>query len=269
MTMDNKIRNSERIIMGCIEKVDKLPLIINFSGGKDSQCVLALVRELTDNFVCFYMSSGIEFPEAIDFVRKTCRELGVKLIISYPSDYKGDFFQRLAHFHDLGRGTGFPWTRATWCSRDLKLRPQRNVLRRLYGRNMMFKLVAVRRHESKRREKIYKSNICIVRDPEQKEAYMVYPILDWTDDDVKVYLKQKSIIVPPNPLYEKYGVSGCYWCPFYQASIYRKILRCHPNLYDRWIEWERRLGKPCVNGQIFMSDLKREIVELINERKVY
>jgi 3'-phosphoadenosine 5'-phosphosulfate sulfotransferase (PAPS reductase)/FAD synthetase len=50
-------------------KTGETPLIVNFSGGKDSMVLLDLVRQTTDKYVCFYMVSGIEFAEAIDFVK--------------------------------------------------------------------------------------------------------------------------------------------------------------------------------------------------------
>jgi len=44
--------------------------------------LLDLVRQTTDKYVCFYMVSGIEFAEAIDFVKVQCAQLGVKLLLS-------------------------------------------------------------------------------------------------------------------------------------------------------------------------------------------
>lgn len=61
-------------------------------------------------------------------------------------------------------------------------------------------------------------------------------------------------------LYRRYGVSGCYWCPFYQPDIYRRVLRDQPNIYDPFIECEGKYGAS-VSGYIYLRDLKAEILK--------
>lgn len=254
-SLDIKIARSKQVIREAAKRSGDIPLIINFSGGKDSMCVLELTREITNNFVCFYMVSGIEFPEAVEFVKSVCEKLGVKLLISRPEDYLGGFFERLARLRS------FPTIRSQWCSRDLKVRAQTRVIQRTFGKNKStYKLVAIRCYESARRAKIYRKNIFVKRDQDCKPSFMVFPILLWTDGDVKEFLKRKRMILPKNPLYEKYGVSGCYWCPFYQPAIYKRILRIHPDIYDQFIEWEERLMQPSVNGHVWLRDLKKEVL---------
>ena len=92
-------------------------------------------------------------------------------------------------------------------------------------------------------------------DPDQPEAVMVFPILEWTNKDVKDYIQLRDIKQKQSPLYKRFGVSGCIYCPFYQPKIYKRIAREDPNLYDRFIEYERKLGKPAVIGQVWLRDL--------------
>lgn len=256
--LDFKIREARTIIANTVQRCNSNPLIINFSGGKDSQTLLDLVSGVTDNFLCFYMISGIDFQESIDFAKASCEKLGYKMLTSCPSDYKGGFFERLPI---IGY---FPTVQNTtlWCNRDLKIRPQYRVLQRHFGKNVTFyKLNGVRRYESARRMKIHASTKDFMRmDYHVAKSVMVFPILNWTDEDVRAYLKAKSITVPKNPLYEKYGVSGCWYCPFYQPSIYRRIMRLNPCLYDEIIEWETRLNKPAGSGFTYLRDLKKEIL---------
>jgi phosphoadenosine phosphosulfate reductase len=253
--LDLKIKTTQDVVREAATKSKNIPLIINFSGGKDSLSLLQLVREVTDNFRCFYMVSGIEFPEAITFAQSTCDKFGVELLLSYPKDYKGDFFQRLEQFRR------FPALRTQWCNRDLKIRPQTKVLERIFGRQPFFKLNGVRRTESARRMRLYNSKQFFKPEYQvTKKHTLVFPIFLWTDEDVKEYLQRKQMIVPKNPLYDIYGVSGCYWCPFYQSSIYKRILHINLNLYDRFIDWECKLNCPSVNGYIWLRDLKEEVV---------
>lgn len=253
--LDVRIKESFAVIKRAVKKTGDTPLIVNFSGGKDSMVLLDLVRRTTDKYVCCYMISGIEFPEAIDFVKTLCERLDVRLLLSSPADYKGGFFSRLpiiGYFPTVQNNT-------LWCNRDLKIRPQKVVLKRVFGNQLFFKLNGVRRYESSRRMKMHRKTRDFMReDYHVSKSLMVFPILNWTDDDVKKYLKLRAIHVAVNPLYERYGVSGCYWCPFYQKQIYERILSLNPNLYDEFIEWETKLNKPCASGHTWLRDLKRQ-----------
>lgn len=248
--LKQRLEESRRIVREAI-KLSEEHLIIQFSGGRDSMAMVSLVKEVTDNFVCSYMESGIEFPEAVEFAKRSARELGVALLISTPADHYGGFFERLAKFQR------WPTVRGAWCSRDLKIRPQKKMLQRLYGKGRLYKLVGVRRYESTRRRGIYEYGVFARPDNQVGGDSNIYPILHWTDGDVVNYLDMMGL--PTSGLYKKYGVSGCYWCPFYQVEIYLRILSDQPNLYDQFIEWEERLQAPSVIGNVYLRDLKAQL----------
>lgn len=244
-----------RQVIADVAAMSEKPLIIQFSGGRDSMSILGLVLEVTDNFVCCYMSSGMEFDDVIPFVEETCRQLEVPLLISYPNMYKGDIFERIKKFRS------FPGMRTTWCSRDLKLRAQKKMLSRLFGKGTFYKIEGIRMFESVRRQVIYRphAEYPVREDGEFKGSYEVFPIVRWTSGDVLKYLEMQGL--PTTGLYKEFGVSGCYWCPFYQPDIYRRILRKHPDMYNRFIYWEEKLGMPSVAGYYYLRDLKREVLE--------
>ena len=254
--LDSKVRRSLVVIRYALQRSAQ-PLIVNFSGGKDSLVLLDLVDRVTDDFLCMYCMSGIEFPETIEAVKRTSKERGVDLYFSYPSDYKGGFFERLAEFR------AFPTVRSRWCSRDLKFRPQKKLLKRIFGNSVFYKLNAVRRYESSRRRRIYGHRSYMAEDSDVSGDIMVFPIMDWTTEERNQYLRERAIKVETNQLYESYGVSGCYWCPFYQPSIYCKILKHDSTMYDQFIEWEAALNSPSVNGYTWLRDLKKEVEEAI------
>jgi phosphoadenosine phosphosulfate reductase len=250
--LDYRIKQSQAIIDNALRRSALVPLIVNFSGGKDSLVLLDLVQQVTDRFICMYMKTGIEFSENIQFVTETADSLQVKLLVSTPADYKGGFFERLETF-------GYwPTIKKTWCSRDLKFRAQKKLLNRMYGKTKLFKLNGVRASESARRTKMHRNTPktdFMKPDWDVHGDVLVYPILNWTDENISDYLKINKIRVKKNPLYAKYGVSGCYWCPFYQASIYEKIAKQCPRLYDKFIEWEKKLNEPSVNGYQWLSTI--------------
>lgn len=247
--LDRAIEQSHSVIKQ-IAALSNKPLVIQFSGGRDSMALVGLVKDVTSDFICSFMQTGIDFPQAVDFAKHSARVLDVPLLISTPSYHLGDFFERLARFKT------FPTIHSTWCNRDLKIRPQQKMLQKALGK--IYKLIGVRRFESIRRRTIYERDGFIRPDNQVGGADNVYPLLNWTDADVSNYLNIKGL--PTSSLYKQYGVSGCYWCPFYQVQIYERILTSEPDLYDEIIKWEGILDSPSVIGNVFLKDLKQKIL---------
>jgi len=254
--LDYRIQESVQIIEKAVHQSALVPLIVNFSGGKDSSVLLDLTQKVTDRFICCFTISGIEFPEVIEYAEESCKRFRRKLIMSTPNLYKGGFFERLEYFGY------FPTVRKRWCSRDLKFRPQKRLLTKLYGKGRFFKLNGVRRFESTRRKAMHIKTPrkgFMIPDYDVPHDIMVFPILNWTSENVREYLRQNRIHIPENPLYKRSGVSGCYWCPFYQPSIYEQIISQNPTMYDRFIEWEEKLDFPSVNGFQWLRDIKEKV----------
>lgn len=262
--LSERLKESRAVVREVAEKSVN-PLIIQFSGGRDSMAMLGLVREVTSNFVCAFMATGMEFKGVIQFVKDICEKLGVKLLISNPGMYKGNIFKRIEQFRKFpgiwGWGKSAGGTNTLWCCRDLKLRPQKLLLRETFGKGVFYKLEGIRMSESTRRKYIYKeySGYPVRPDGEHRGSFEVFPIINWTDDDVCNYLKQQRL--PTLSHYDEFGVSGCSWCPFYGPEIYRRVLAKLPRHYDRFIHWEKELGKPSVTGNIYLGDIKREVLD--------
>lgn len=261
--LDFRVNESLEIIQSAMRKSGLIPLILNFSGGKDSTVMLDLVEKITDRYICWYMVSGLEFPNAIEQVQSCCRRWNKKLYLSYPSDYvtekypENDFYIRLEKY-------GWPRPNQTWCSIYLKIRPQSKKLRKLFGKQRFYKLNGVRRKESSRRMQIYRNthkNNYMAKDTEDRNSTIVYPILNWSNEDVKLYLEREKIKMELNPLYVKYGVSGCAWCAFYGEKIYNRVLRENPDYYSKIIKWEQNLQKPSVLGGLWMSQLRNAVLK--------
>ncbi len=253
--LTQRIAESKAVITEVAGK-SQLPLFVQFSGGRDSMSLLSLTKDVVgiSGLICCYMATGLEFKGYIPFVKETCQKLGVRLLISNPGMHKGNLYKRVRQFKS------FPGLIATWCCRDLKLRPQKKMLTKEFGKGTFYKLEGIRRDESTRRRYIYAeyTGNPIREDAEFKGSYEVFPIINWTDRDVKNYLKMKGL--PTSGLYKEFGVSGCSFCPFYQPDIYRRILKKLPNHFDRIIELENELNIPSVSGYFFMRDLKREVL---------
>jgi len=246
----NKVSEALRIIEKARRKT-RVPLIVNFSGGKDSVVTIDLVSRVTREFKAFFMESSIDFPETLDFVRRQAEILGVELLTSNPKrDYLGDFYDFVERYGY------FPNFKAPWCSSRLKHRPSKRVLQRLFGEEMVYRLTGIRRFESTRRTRVYHPAEFFQSDCENSRARLVHPLLLWTDEDVAEYIAEKRLEVHSG--YKVCGVSGCFWCIYYQRSIYERVLKMKPNLYEGIIRLEEKFGQPSCAGRLFLRDLKAE-----------
>ncbi len=245
------MEESRAIIRGVLQQKGDAPLICNFSGGKDSTTVLLLMMEQTDDIRTMYSTTEIDLPGCTDHAVKTSRSFGFEPIVSTPHEY----LQLEGHhdFFSLVRRLGyFPTFQDPWCSGRLKFRPARAKLRQLFGKAVLYKMTGVRRLESTRRQLMYKANGTITPDPEHAGSFMVHPILNWTDSNVLQFLSTKDIKLE-SPLYKQTGVSGCYWCPFYQESIIRRVDHVFPGIYGRIVDLERELGKPAMSDHKWLG----------------
>jgi|WetSurSiteA1Bulk_404760.scaffolds.fasta_scaffold00380_5 3'-phosphoadenosine 5'-phosphosulfate sulfotransferase (PAPS reductase)/FAD synthetase len=265
------LNNSLAIMQEASDKAKEAgtPLIINFSGGKDSSVLILLAKQIKlDDIELLYMISRLELPGTIDFVKEQAARFDLPLHMVDPvEDYMGDFPYWVRRFNY------FPGRQYTYCSSRLKLRPARKYFRKIYGRKHVYKVNGVRRSESSRRQKIYATKPVIRPDYEASGHFLVEPIRDWKGTDVAEYLKENNFEV--QKLYEEVGVSGCAYCPFYQSEIYQRILNIYPNIYDEIIQLEDEIKKPSVNGGIFLHQLRddffanrEEIMARLNEKGI-
>lgn len=261
-TYEERVQTALNVMKEASEraKAAGTPLFLNFSGGRDSSCLLLLAQKVGAEVEAIYMSSGLEIPGSIEFVKEQADKYNLKLHITDPvEDYYGDFNYWVKRFGY------FPSHGYTYCSSRLKLRPSRAYLRKLYGHKEMYRVNGVRKKESTRRRAIYKNKPPIRKDGDLAGSFIVQPIQEWSSDDVDRFLAENNFEVMK--AYDTFGVSGCAYCPFYQVSIYKKILKVYPNIYDKIIELEREIGKPSVIGNRFLGDIKEEFLREQEENK--
>lgn len=152
---------------------DGRPVEVAYSGGKDSDVILELVRMAGIPYRAIYKNTTIDPPGTISHAK----ERGAEML--RPSK---NFFQLVAE-------AGFPNQFSRHCCRVLK---EYKVL----DRNIQ----GVRKAESTRRSKNYKEPTeCRVYGRGKKKQYAeaFYPILDWTDDDVVQFIEEQGIHVHP------------------------------------------------------------------------
>jgi len=250
-TLDGKIKEA----VGTIKEISQggTHILVMFSGGKDSLTVALLCHEAGVKFENMYMESGLDLPSSVEKAAHYSDVLGIKLHKSHPvRDYQGDFSFQLRKFGY------FPTIEHNWCMNRLKVRPCRAYCRKLWGMEQLYKLTGVRKSESTRRMTIYKANKKFQEDPEHPHATLGHIILDWTDSDVAEFLDKRGML-NSNDLYDKVGVSGCFWCPYYQDSIISRVERAYPQIHAELVRLEAELGKPALQGHRWLRTLIDDI----------
>lgn len=196
----------KKIVANYEKYKDKLDIFhVAFSGGKDSEVLLDLVRKALPkkSFVVIFGDTGMEFPDTykvVDKIKKSCEESEIP------------FYTARSHFKpcESWRLFGPPARVLRWCCSVHKSTPQTLRLREITGKDNYIGLdyVGVRKHESTARSEYEYENF----GKKQKGQFSFNAILDWTSAEVWLYLFRYSL--PINEAYKKGNSrAGCLFCP--------------------------------------------------------
>ena len=167
------------------------PLEVCYSGGKDSDVILHLCQTAGVNYRAIYKQTSIDPPGT----RQHAEAMGAEVLKP-----KKTFFQ-------LVQEKGLPSRFHRFCCEQLK---EYKVLD--------YQVVGVRRAESRARAARYNEpeRCRLYRNGEKCRQY--YPILEWTDQDIKDYILANNIQCAPI-YYDENGIFrverrlGCLCCP--------------------------------------------------------
>lgn len=238
-------------------KIYKQPLIITYSGGKDSDVLLRLAENSGIPFEVLHSLTTADAPETVYHVRDTFRrmeEKGVKCVID-------------AHVQPDGKRV------TMWNLIPRKLMPPTRIVRyccailKEGGGKGRFIATGVRWAESQKRKsrglievqtKDIRKRLTLMNDNDEtrmqfetcqlKGQRTVNPIVGWTTADVWDYVAMEHI--PVNPLYScGFCRVGCIGCPMagkhrkMEFERYPKIKLAYIRAFDRMLEERRRRGK--------------------------
>lgn len=224
--LKNLERHAIRFIK--IEKDRRPECNVAFSGGKDSVVVRELARKagVTD---CYYVDTGLEFPETTEFVRS----------LDIPLTLRGQDFQEGL------RKNGIPAKDHRWCCEWLKLEPVRQ------WRETRGECVTVqgnRWYESFARAGLPG----VAENPYYSGQLNISPIRGWRALEVFLYIWWREL--PVNPLYEQgFERVGCWMCPAMLESEYEITRELHP---EKIAEWEKILAKYAKKEHISEAAMK-------------
>jgi len=226
-------KEATSFIYRTIEKNEGVPVVVGFSGGKDSLATYLLVDKVVDpNPPLFFLNTGLELPETLQYVKdfaasKDARIIGV--------DAGNQFWDSVDSF-------GPPARDFRWCCKVLKLGPAAtSISDELGGTSLSF--MGQRKLESFARsiEPRISSNPWV---PGQISAN---PIQKWNALEVWLYIFREKASF--NELYNRgYHRMGCYLCPASPLAELESLKETHPELHEKWVaklsEWAEKLGYP-------------------------
>lgn len=248
------------------ERLFDMPLVVQYSGGKDSDVILQLAKESL-------APAGIEFrvthnlttadpPDNVYYIRRVfarLREEGIDCRINVP---------RRSLWRIMRETLVIPARIMRVCCSELKERKMPDAPYIVTG--VRWAESAGRRNKSgvamvytasDRSTRAAAAGLLTTDDASSRRLFeqcqmkgvrMLNPIIDWSDSDVWDYLHSRGI--EGNPLYkEGWTRIGCVGCPLSGKRARELAFARYPKLYKAWhdaieyvIERRREMGNPMV-----------------------
>lgn len=236
----------------------KQPLVITYSGGKDSDTLLHLAEVSGVPYEVLHSLTTADAPETVHHVLKTFARLedkGIKCTVDKHRKEDGSY---TTMWNLIPRKLMPPTRLVRYCCAELKEQ----------GGKGRFIATGVRWAESTARQKSRgaleviasrrENTVLLNNDNDEdrrlfetctvKGKRVVNPIVDWRDEDVLDYCEAERI--PMNPLYScGYKRVGCIGCPMAgksrerELAQYPKIAQAYKNAFARMLDERRRRGK--------------------------
>nr|DAM81432.1 MAG TPA: phosphoadenosine-phosphosulfate reductase [Caudoviricetes sp.] len=182
--LQKKIDRAIRLLQGIQHGYDG-EIEVAYSGGKDSDVILQLAKEAGIRYRAIYRNTTIDPPGTIVHVGR----MGAEILRP-----KETFFQLVAK-------KGFPNRFSRFCCEKLK---EYKVMDKC--------IMGVRKSESsKRNERYNEPTECRFygRKTEANHVEAIYPILDWTDNDVLAFVEDRHLTLAPVYYTSRGGKSTC------------------------------------------------------------
>jgi len=228
--IEKREKEAKNFIIKTVKKFPNLPISVSFSGGKDSLCLLSLVLDAIGPTDVFFIDTGIEFEETINFIKEIIEDFNLTERFTYKASNES-FWNNLEKF-------GPPAKDYRWCCKVIKLANITSFFNEKYPEKKVITFVGSRQYESASRsqdKKIWINSFL----PQQIN---VSPIHKWPSLYVWIYLLSKKLKI--NPIYfEGYKRIGCIYCPATKLSELQQLNELHPDLYTRWMKFLREWGE--------------------------
>lgn len=230
MKLSDKIEYS----INLIRKGEKLALSMNpdgyyvgFSGGKDSQVMLELVKRSGVKYKAYYSVTTNDSPENVYFIRKYYPEV----IFLHPKE----------NFFKLVEKKGLPTVFRRFCCTELKEKNGSGsvclmgVRREESAKRAKYNDVAIISRRKEHSERNKKRTVEEIEENEHrcikgKDKLVIRPILYWSSQDIWEFIEENNL--PKNPCYNEFGRVGCMFCPFSTREQIEYYCKKYPK-YER------------------------------------
>jgi 3'-phosphoadenosine 5'-phosphosulfate sulfotransferase (PAPS reductase)/FAD synthetase len=211
-------------------------IIVNHSGGKDSQAMLAALVSagLKDKLLIVHSDLGeMEWEPMHQWIEAT--SFGVPVVVVKPDL---DFFELCRKYKRLPSGL------ARFCTSELKTNPINRWIKRYcaeQGFTHVVSCLGLRAEESPLRAK----KQALIRGKASTKAVTItewLPILDYKLADVWTAIEHVG--QKPHQVYSKgFSRLSCVFCVFGKLEEHRMASELRPKLFDKVARLERELGK--------------------------
>lgn len=207
--LSKKIASAIRLIQ-ITAPADGSPVEVAYSGGKDSDVILQLTKEAGVNYRAIYKCTTIDPKGTVAHAK----EMGAEVM--QPKN---------GTFRELIIKKGLPSRLRRFCCSELK---EYKILDKA--------IMGVRRSESNARAKRYNEPTqCRFYGNKRDHVEAIYPILDWTNEDVEEFIMERGIKCAP-VYYDEAGQFhverrlGCLCCPMQGRKKRIEDFKTHPRM---------------------------------------
>ena len=233
--LEKKVRQSVSLIQKAVG--DKV-VEVAYSGGKDSDVILELTKMAGVKYRAIYRNTTIDPVGTV----KHCKENGCEIVRP----------KNGITFFKLVEQIGFPNRHKRFCCKHLK---EYKILD--------MAIIGVRKSESRKRAERYKEPIeCRFYGSKKRHVQAIYPILDWSDDNVVEFIKERGIKCHPL-YYDEQGNFhverrlGCVGCPLMSKNKRKQQFKENKGMLKAWLLWGGRsfMRRKFKNKHLLFADV--------------
>lgn len=240
------------------------PLVVTYSGGKDSDVVLQIAKNAKIPFEVLHNLTTADAPETVYHIRNVFKELelnGIKCTVDKPV-YKG---KRTSMWNLIPQKLMPPTRIVRYCCAVLK---EKGGTGRFIATGVRWDESAARKNNRGTMEVIHRDRekrLILQDDNDEarrtfetckvKGKRVVNPIVEWKTDDVLQYIEDQKIAI--NPLYGcGFNRVGCVGCPMagtegrqFGFTMFPAFKQNYIRAFDRMLEARKKSGKSTENWE--------------------
>lgn len=245
------------------ERLFDMPIVVQYSGGKDSDVILQLAKESGVPFRVTHNLTTADPPDNVYYIRRVfaaLRQEGIEAKINVP---------KRSLWRIMRETLVIPSRVMRVCCGELKERKMPDAPYIVTGVRWAesagrraksgIAMVHTERANTGDSQAVAAAGLLTTDDASSRRLFeqcqmrgvrVLNPIIDWSDDDVWSYLHSRGI--EGNPLYkEGWTRIGCVGCPLARRRARELAFARYPKLYKAWadaiayvIERRREIGNP-------------------------